>query len=150
MPPPKTGKSFENLCDLWAEVWNYPHTQKNDRKGQPKNGVDVYGETKNNNWDGVQAKEKDQLPSKTISVEELHNEVEKAKKFSPALREYIIATTEPRDGKIQKEARKITVRNRKQGFFDVYVYSWEDIEALLKKHEDVYLQTSLPRAFSRY
>ncbi len=139
IPPPTTWESFENLCrDLWAEEWNYTNTQKNGRKGQPQNGVDVYGEPKPNYWVGVQAKVKGQLPAKTLNITELHAEIEKAKNFIPKLKEYIVATTGSKDVNIQEEARKITEKNRKNGLFDVFVYCWEDIEPLLKKHQNVH------------
>ncbi|MFH0773693.1 MAG: hypothetical protein V1922_05275 [bacterium] len=139
IPPPTTWESFESLCrDLWAEVWNDVNTQRNGRQGQEQCGVDVFGEPKKGNWFGLQAKEKDQLPGKTITCSELHAEVEKAKNFTPSLKKYIIATTGLRDVKIQAEARKITEANRKKGLFDVVVYSWKDIEPLLKKHKNVF------------
>ena len=139
IPPPTTWEAFESLCrDLWAEIWNDKNTQKNGRQGQAQHGVDVYGEPKKNYWVGLQAKEKDQLPAKTLKITELRTEVARAKSFTPALKEYIVATTGPKDGKVQEEARKITVENRKERLFDVSVYSWEDIESLLKKYENVY------------
>lgn len=139
IPPPTTWEAFENLCrDLWAEIWNYNNTLKNGRQGQRQHGVDVFGEPKKNYWAGVQAKEKDQLPGTTLTIDELHKEVNKAKNFKPALSEYIVATTGPRDAQVQEEARKITEENRKNGLFDVVVYSWKDIESLLKKHQNVY------------
>jgi tetratricopeptide (TPR) repeat protein/transcription elongation GreA/GreB family factor len=139
IPPPTTWEAFESLCrDLWAEVWNDNNTQKNGRQGQPQHGVDVYGEAKKGSWSGLQAKEKDQLPAKTLSIAELRTEVNKAKSFNPSLKEYIVATTGPGDVNVQEEARKITEENRKNGLFDVFVYGWEDIEPLLKKHQSVY------------
>ncbi len=139
IPPPTNWEAFESLCrDLWAEIWNDTNTQKNGRQSQPQHGVDVYGEPKKSQWAGLQAKEKDQLPAKTLTITELRAEVKKAKSFTPALKEYVVATTGPRDVNVQEEARKITEENRKSGLFDVVVYSWEDIEALLKKYQNVY------------
>lgn len=139
IPPPTTWESFENLCcDLWAEVWTDNNTQKNGRQSQAQHGVDVYGEPKKNHWAGLQAKEKGQLPAKTLTIAELHSEVTKAKSFTPALKEYVVATTGSRDVNVQEEARKITKENRKSGLFDVTVFSWEDIERLLKKYQHVY------------
>ncbi len=139
IPPPTTWEGFENLCrDLWAAIWQDRNTQKNGRQSQPQHGVDVFGQLKKGVWGGVQAKEKGQLPAKTITIAELKKEVGKAKKFTPALSEYILATTGSRDGKVQEEARKLTDDNAKNNLFSVSVFSWEDIEVLLNEHIDVY------------
>jgi tetratricopeptide (TPR) repeat protein len=139
IPLPPTWEAFENLCrDLWAEEWEDSNTQKNGRQGQAQKGVDIFGQPQKKYWAGVQAKEKDQLAAQTISIIELHKEVENAKGFEPKLKEYIIATTGPRDATVQEEARKITEEHKKKDLFDVYVYCWEDIERLIKKHQNVY------------
>jgi len=54
-------------------------------------------------------------------------EVEKAKSFNPKLSEFIIATTGPKDAKIEEFARKITEEHIRDGLFSVHIWGWDDI-----------------------
>ena len=67
----------------------------------------------------------------------MRQEVHKAKSFVPPLAEFIVATTAPRDAKIQEEARKLTAKHRRKGLFSVHVYAWEDVQDLMAKHDTV-------------
>ena len=109
IPTPGNWQDFETLCsDLWREIWKDPNTQKNGRQGQPQHGVDVYGRPNQRNlWAGVQCKGKDNLTNKTLTETEVKAEVQKAKFFEPKLSQFIIATTGPKDNKIEKLGRKI-------------------------------------------
>jgi len=142
-PPPKHWQDFESLCrDLCEKVWKDPQTQKNGRPGQAQHGVDIYGRpNQKDSWAGLQCKGKDNFLGKGLTVEELRAEVENAKAFQPALSEWILATTAPRDSKVQEEARKITTRHVAEGLFSVTVWGWEEIieqllnfPALITKH----------------
>lgn len=148
LPPPKYWQEFQTICrDLWRHVWDDPNTQENGRQGQPQAGVDVYGRSKST--DGlaaIQCKEKDGLAGSTLTLDELKDEVGKAKTFRPLLTEFIVATTGPRDGKIQQEARRITEGNLKNGMFSVHVWSWEDIETELTNYPHL-LQKHYPDLF---
>src|SRR5690348_7653059 len=91
-PPPMSWEEFELLCaDLLREVWNDPGTQRNGRTGQPQHGVDVFGRPHGApHYAGAQVRNKP-----AVTVAELREEVEKAKKFVPALTTFILATTAP-------------------------------------------------------
>ncbi|MBI3351426.1 MAG: hypothetical protein HY036_02500 [Nitrospirae bacterium] len=129
IPPPANWQNFESLCcDLWAEIWKDPNTKKNGRLGQIQNGVDVCGRPNQGvKWAGVQCKGKDIFSNKMLTKKELLSEVEKAKQFVPALSEFIIATTGPKDKNIEELARKLTEENLSNSLFSIHVWSWSDI-----------------------
>lgn len=141
VPPPTMWECFERwTCELFSEEWG-TNARLNGRKGQPQNGVDVYGEPKSNiGWCGIQCKKKDNLASNTLTVSELRIEVDKAKGFDPKLSHFIIATTGPRDEKVQTEARQISDDNKKKGYFSVDVIFWPDFLILYCKHKEVFLR----------
>ena len=113
--PPSNWQDFESLCcDFWRRIWNDKNTKKNGRQGQPQAGVDVYGRpNKGNEWAGVQCKEKDNITDKKLTKNEIINEANKAKNFKPKLSQFIIATTGPKDVKIDELCREITDNNKK-------------------------------------
>ena len=152
IPPPASWEKFEDMCrDLWRLLWNDPNAQKNGRQGQAQAGVDVYGQPDGGSeWAGVQCKGKDNYAEKTLTVKELRDEVDKAKKFTPPItKEYVMATTGLRDAKIQQVAREITQQHKKEGLFPVHVWFWEDIkdkfaeypELIKKYYPDLYATT---------
>ncbi len=61
----------------------------------------------------------------------METEVEKAKSFRPELSEFIIATSGPKDARIEQLARKITAMHLREGLFSVNIFGWEDIVARL-------------------
>ncbi len=139
IPPPKNWQDFETLCaDLWEKIWNDPQTQKNCRSGQAQHGVDIFGRKEGHgDWHGIQCKGKDALYGKAVTKKELIEEVEKGKKFSPKIKTFILATTAQTDGVIQKEARKLTEKNEKEGLFSVTVLGWDEIQRRIAKHPDL-------------
>lgn len=135
-PPPKHWQDFESLChDLWKEIWKDPNAQKNGRSGQEQHGVDVFGcPNQGSEWVGVQCKGKDGNLGKFVSEKELTEEAEKAKNFDPTVSSWILATTAPRDAKIQETARKLSKNKQKGIAFTVFVWSWDEIIDELVKH----------------
>ena len=143
IPPPTNWQDFETLCcDLWRKIWQDPNTQKNGRQGQPQHGVDVCGRPNQGELNaGVQCKGKDNYVNTKLTDTEVRTAVEQAKDFEPKLSEFIIATTGPRDGKIQKLARHITEKQIKKKLFSVNIWFWDDIKnrladfpELIEKH----------------
>jgi hypothetical protein len=144
--PPSNWQDFESLCcDLWREIWKDPNTKKNGRQGQPQNGVDIFG-TYNGKLCGVQCKCKNNDLNKNLTESEVEEEVQKAKNFVPKLSEFIIATTGPKDAKVEEFARKITDDHLKNGLFSVHISGWNDIKERLDDFPNVrdkhYWQTS--------
>jgi tetratricopeptide (TPR) repeat protein len=123
---------------LWRRIWKDPNAQKNGRRGQEQHGVDVYGQPNGGSaWAGVQCKGKDNYADKKVTKEELRAEVEKAKSFQPALSQFILATTGPKDAAVEQLARELTALQQAQGLFSVTVMGWEDILGLLDNHHDL-------------
>lgn len=139
IPPPANWQDFENLCwDLWRAIWNDPDTQKNGRQGQSQHGVDICGRPdQENKWAGVQCKGKDNYTNKKLTEKEVKTEVQKAKSFTPKLSKFIIATTCPKDTKVEKLAREITDDHLKKSLFSVHIYGWKDIVDLLEDHPNL-------------
>jgi hypothetical protein len=135
--PPNDPTAFESLClDLWREIWNDSNAQKNGRSGQPQAGVDVFGQHQGKRV-GVQCKQKDGLLRSKVTVTELEGAVEDAKRFKPPLATFILATTGPRDAKVQERARKFTEEHQRQGLFSVAVWSWDEIWPELYGRKDL-------------
>ena len=117
--PPNEPAAFESLClDLWKEIWHDPGAQKNGRSGQAQAGVDVFGR-QGGAWVGVQCKQKDGLLRTKVTVAELAAEVQNALEFRPKLAKFILATSGPRDAKVQERARQITEDHQSVGLFTV-------------------------------
>lgn len=135
---PKDEDFFEDLClDLWRSIYKNGDFQRNGRRGQSQNGVDIYGYDENKNLIGIQCKKKDQLTNKKLTQSELEEEVKKAKKFNPPLNKYIVATSAVRDANIQEIARNLSKENLSNGLFSVHIYSWEEITYLLNDYQDL-------------
>ena len=135
--PPNEPAAFESLClDLWKEIWHDPGAQKNGRSGQAQAGVDVFGRH-DGDWVGVQCKQKDGLLRTKVTVAELEAEVQNALEFQPKLAKFILATSGPRDAKVQERARQITEDHQSAGLFTVEVWSWQDIWHELCQREEL-------------
>ncbi len=139
IPPPTNWQELEALCcDLWRAIWKDPNTQRNGRQGQPQHGVDIFGRPKpGNHWAGIQCKGKDNYTGQLLTEKEVEDEVDKAKFFQPELSQFIIATTGPKDTKIEKLARKITEKHTKNGLFSVHIWGWDDILLCLADFPEV-------------
>ena len=139
IPTPANWQDFETLCcDLWRSIWKDPNTQKNGRQGQPQHGVDICGRpNQGDSWAGVQCKGKDNYTNKSLTEKEVKSEVEKAKSFEPKLSQFIIATTGPKDTKIEELARKITQEHLRNSLFSVHIWGWGDVVNRLEDFPDL-------------
>lgn len=140
LPPPSDWQNFERFCrDLWSELLSDPKTQRNGRSGQPQHGVDVYGvDLENKRW-GIQCKGKDNYASSSsiVSTDELEEEISKALKFSPPIHHFILATTGPKDSKIETRARQLSAEHAEAAKFTITVMGWSDIVERLEKHPEI-------------
>lgn len=142
IPPPRGGVAFEDLIlALFREVWRDPNIKLRGRSGQGQHGIDVYGEDLfgGTGHTGIQCKQHGLATPVTdrALVEEMRNEVAKAKGFRPALKRFVFATTARRSTTLQQEASDLTEQHKQHGLFAVEVLGWEDIEDLLRRHPDV-------------
>jgi hypothetical protein len=137
IPRPRHWQEFEELClALFREVWKDALAQKNGRTGQPQHGVDVWGavDGDRSTFQGVQCKGKDESLGAIVTEAELLAEIGKADKFEPALEHWVLATTAPADGEIERVAREISVSRERRGRFTVQVMGWSSVESLLFQH----------------
>lgn len=135
---PADWQAFERLCfDLYREIWGDPNALMHCRAGQPQAGVDVYGRDVRGRLTGVQCKGKNAVYGAELTKRELREEVEKAKRFTPPLDVFLLATTSPSDVRIQQVARDIDHAHRAVGLFEVHVVAWDTLQLLLAKHHRV-------------
>ncbi|MGJ5134358.1 HTH domain-containing protein [Bradyrhizobium oligotrophicum] len=151
LPPPSWDK-FEEMCaDLFSRIWNDTQLVRYGRTGQRQNGVDIYG--KENGADsGVQCKGKRNWPPTKLTIAEIDTEVEEAKKFNPALKTYIFATTADNDVYATDHVNAISAKHAEQGLFRVTAFGWRelvrrfyDYPELLEKHFNIYTLRQLQR-----
>lgn len=143
--PPKNWQDFETLClKLWGEIWNIPHEiDFNSDNSQGQNGVDIYGPIDGGlSYNGIQCKNKklnliDGKPNR-ISITDIQAEIEKAKSFQPTLSKLIIATSLPKDQKIEEYVRTQSVENVKNGIFSIQICFWEFFERKIIEFPTVY------------
>jgi tetratricopeptide (TPR) repeat protein len=127
LPVPKSWDEFEDIVwDLYSREWDDPHAQRYGVSGQAQQGVDIYGQPARlgGAYAGVQCKRCAEARLTRANVEE---EVAKAERFSPLLAEYVIATTEPRDAKLQQAVREMDRERSAAAKFPVRVVFWEDL-----------------------
>lgn len=130
IPKPSDEQAFERACvPLWRGLLDDPNVQKNGRRGQGQDGVDLYGMRARDpdQYVGIQCKLKGD--GKALSEKEVRTEVEKALKFKPALREFFVVTTAPDDAAMHELARVITGELRAEGHqMLVYIWGWQTLE----------------------
>ena len=125
--PPNDATAFESLClDLWKDIWQDSGAQKNGRRGQKQDGVDIFGHEKDA-LVGVQCKQKDGRLWAEVTEAELEAEVSAARRFEPKLARFILATTARRDAALQRKANQLTEQHRQRKLLSVEIWAWEDI-----------------------
>lgn len=140
MRKPQNWQDFESLCKkLWGEIWSCPGIKKNGRLGQNQHGVDVYGLPKGEDaYYGIQCKGKDDYADKVLTTQEIDTEIEKAKSFTPQLKQFIFATTANKDATIEAYIRQKNIESLRSSLFSIDLYSWEDIVELIEENRNVY------------
>lgn len=137
---PANWQDLETLCKkLWGEIWNCPEIKQNGRLGQIQNGVDIYGiPAGENEYYGIQCKGKNEYTDKQFTENEITNEIENAKSFIPKLKKLYFATTAVKDVKIEEFVRIKNLENINNGLFEVHIFSWEDIVALIDENKQTH------------
>lgn len=130
IPKPSDEQAFERASGvLWRGLLNDPSIQRNGRRGQRQNGVDLFGVRDGNvDWHvGIQCKLKSE--GHALSEAEVRGEVAKAKTFKPPLKEYYLTTTAPDDVAMQELAREITRELAAAGMaMRVFIWGWNTLE----------------------
>ena len=134
---PANWQDFESLCLLlWRKEWKSEDIKKNGRNGQAQKGVDICGHKDGENeYSGIQCKCKP--GNKSLTTDEIDEEIDNAKEFKPALRRLIFATTADKDAPIEEYVRIKDDENRKKGLFSIDIKSWPDIIDLLELNKSV-------------
>lgn len=137
LPKPNSWIIFESLChELWRSFWGDINAQKYGRQGYPQSGVDIYGHPAySRSLHAVQCKGKDDYYDSKLTKKEIKDECDKAVTFPFRVKDYTIATTSPRDPKLQQFCMSL---NAKQSYpFPVNVWSWDDIEPEILARENI-------------
>lgn len=136
IPKPKNWQDLETLCQaIWQEEWNPTYIKEYGRQGQSQDGVDILGQIINGSeieFRAIQCKCK--AEDKELTEETIKAEVNRAKKFNPPIRQYIIATTFDTDKKLDSFVAELSQQNIKDNYFSIALYGWQDIERLLELH----------------
>lgn len=143
--PPKNWQDFETLClKLWGEIWEIPHEiEFNSDNSQGQQGVDIYGPINGGSkYNGVQCKNKklnliDGSPNR-ITVADIQAEIDKALKFEPHLNKLVIATSLPKDQKIEEYVRKKSMEHAIEKLFTIQICFWEFFERKIPEFQKVY------------
>lgn len=130
IPKPANEQAFERASIvLWRGLLNDPSAQRNGRRGQRQNGVDIFGIRDGDvDWQvGIQCKLKSE--GHALSEDEVRDEVRTALTFKPPLKEYYVITTAPDDVAMQELARAITKELAADGkTMRVFVWGWNTLE----------------------
>lgn len=138
LPPPSNWQDFEDLCKhIFGEIWNCKYTiKKHGRTGQKQNGVDVYGVPKGEDaLYGVQCKGKDVNYGKSLTQNEIDEEISKAISFEPPLKTFVFATTAPKDAEIERYILEKNIQSMKNGGFGILLYDWDDLSDLIRRNK---------------
>jgi tetratricopeptide (TPR) repeat protein len=150
--PPPSWDRFEEMCaDLFGSIWKDSQLVRYGRQGQRQRGVDIYG--KEDGADsGVQCKGKRDWPPTKLTTREIDAEVLEAKKFTPALKTYLIVTTAENDVHVTDHVNDISAEHAKHGLFRVTVFGWSELvrrfydhPAILQKHFGIYTLRQMQR-----
>jgi tetratricopeptide (TPR) repeat protein len=130
IPKPADEQAFERCSIvLWRGLLKDPNVQRNGRRGQRQNGVDLFGLRGGDaaHHVGIQCKLKGD--GQVLTDGEVRNEVVKALTFKPRLKEYFIITTAPDDVALQELARELTAELHRAGTpLLIYVWGWNTLE----------------------
>ena len=135
---PKNWQDFERSSSILFEcILDDIQVQNNGRTGQPQHGVDIYGRKNGvgSKWFGIQCKGKDAGYGGKATEKELREEVEKSRKFTPPISDFILVTTAPVDESIQTIARTITKEREDEGdALSVSVWGWGELEKRISQY----------------
>jgi hypothetical protein len=145
---PKSWDDFENLCcALFQQEWANPTVQRYGRSGQAQNGIDIFGQNRNDGERryGVQCKLKDGNRGSNLTTKDIDKEVTKADAMAGRgdgikLAVLIIATTAPVDTALQDHCASLTNTRQAAGLGSVVLYGWEHIEGMIRRNEAIHRQ----------
>ena len=136
IPKPADEKAFEHCNEiLWRCILQDETVKTYGRRGQKQSGVDLTG-IRADHPDrivGVQCKLK--INSKTLTLDEIQDEVNKARLFRPHLSEYIIVTTAPDDTRFDKLALELSLVAQENGRrIKIRIFGWDILQREIRRH----------------
>lgn len=125
-PKPKDWNEFEDIVwEIYTRKWQSSHTKRYGRSGQVQHGIDIYGKPKDSNcYIAIQCK---RYKNGKLTNTDIEKEVNKTQSFTSEIEEYIIATTESRDTKLQDYLRELNNKRKSENNFLIDIVFWEDI-----------------------
>jgi len=104
--------------------------QRNGRKGQRQNGVDVHAVVRDIGHVGYQSKA---YVSTELTAAAFDKELAAAETFVPPLQRYTVVTLNPRDSALQEHARQATLH----GKYSVSILALEDLADIATEHDSL-------------
>ena len=133
---PENPSDFEVLMlRLFQRHWNAPQLRRFGRRGQKQLGGDILGPDEAGRMCFIQCKHRD--IGKKLRLAEVEKEVVSAWGMTPPVDRFAVATTAPRDARLQQHVVKLSLAQRKRGLFSVEIYCWDDINELLNEYPEV-------------
>jgi hypothetical protein len=141
--PPAYWQDFERLTlDIVKIQWKDDYAERHGREGQAQGGIDVFGYNHNaSEQTGIQCKKRalktkpsHESPSNTLTVQEIDDELVKAKSSDHSLDRFIIATSGPRDAELQKH---VATLNKSEPNIKVSIKFWDDYVEFLSDHPEL-------------
>lgn len=135
-PPPKNEDEFEDFClKLLRSHWECGSLQRLGSRGERQFGVDIIDLSGAETLRAAQCK--CHGIGKTIPPQEIRDEVDKAKEFSPPIDKYAILTTAGATTLAQQAVIEINTSHREQGLFLVELVTWNQIEEILNDNPEL-------------
>lgn len=124
IPAPRGWSEFEEIVASCLRIrWSNKNISRIGRSGQSQHGVDIYGNDDLGRRAGVQCK----LFEGNLNPNVVIKEVQKAERFLPYLDIYYIATTAPRDTKLQQKINELSEERKMNHKFSIQLLFWEDL-----------------------
>lgn len=139
LKPPKRWDDFEALCtDLFAAEYSLTDISRYGKGGNSQDGVDIFGfGSRRRLRYGIQCKKKQQWPVASLrSKEDLCDQIDMARQFSPSLDYYFIVTTASKR-RAYDDALNNHLHQHPDLPFQVKLFCWEDINTLLNEHKAI-------------
>ena len=130
LPKTQNPSEFEDMvCDICIRRYGRGF-QRYGRLGQKQSGIDIIS-TGQEKLIGVQCK------NYALSVKEVERIVEEAKRFKQPMAEFIIATSSPRDVKLQEHIIMINQGDKEKPNFTISIIFWEEISMIIFQNKDL-------------
>ena len=129
LPPPADWQKFERLCqDIFSAIYEGCHVKPFGRTGQDQYGLDILITHPNGRKVGVQCKLFKLFGKGALTTSLLRREINKTKHLGFDIDEYLIATTNTSDSKVQQESVVLSDLSVKNGGPSIDIFFWDKIQ----------------------